>query len=53
MLEFLGVVLLIGIIGFFLFTIGIRLMDAMGGIVGVFIGIATLIGLIVLFASCV
>ena len=53
MLEFLGVILLIGIIGFLLFTIGIRLINIMVSMVKVIIGIGALIGIIMLFASCI
>lgn len=48
MLAVLGVIFLILIFGVLFFTIGIRIIQAIGGIVGAILGLCSLIGLIIL-----
>ena len=48
MLAVLGVIFLILIFGVLFFTIGIRIIQAVGGLVGAILGFCSLIGLIIL-----
>lgn len=48
MLAVLGVIFLILIFGVLFFTIGIRIIQAVGGLVGAILGLCSLIGFIIL-----
>lgn len=52
-MAILGGIFLLIIIGFLFFKIGIHILAAMGSILGVILGIATLIGLIILVACII
>ena len=53
MLAVLGVIFLILIFGVLFFTIGIRIIQAVGGLVGAVLGLCSLIGLIILICCIV
>ena len=48
MLTVLGVIFLILIFGVLFFTVGIKIIQAVGGLVGAILGLCSLIGLIIL-----
>lgn len=53
MLTVLGVIFLILIFGVLFFTIGIRIIQAVGGLVGAVLGLCSIIGLIILIACII
>ena len=49
----LGAIFLVIIIGFLFIKIGVHILSAMSGLIGILLGIATLIGLIILIACII
>lgn len=48
MLAVLGVIFLVLIFGFLFFKFGLKIIQAVGGLIGAILGLATIIGFIVL-----
>ena len=53
MLTVLGVIFLILIFGFLFFKFGLSIISAVGGVVGAILGLATVIGLIILIVCLI
>ena len=51
MLATLGIVFLALVVGIILLRIGISILSAVGGFIGIIVGIAALIGIVILIAS--
>ena len=52
-MAILGAIFLVIIIGFLFIKIGVHILSAMSGLFGIVLGIATLIGLIILIACII
>lgn len=52
-MAILGAIFLAIIIGFLFVKIGVHILAAMGGLIGILLGIATIIGLIILVACII
>lgn len=52
-MAILGAIFLAIIIGFLFIKIGVHILSAMSGLIGILLGIATLIGLIILIACII
>ena len=51
MLEVLGFITLVGLVGLIFFRFGLAILNAIGGIIGAFFGLCAFVGFIVVIAG--